>query len=208
MVQFASEGELRDELQLARAEYVERTGDLFESDPTYERRIASFLEWYVLDRPVSFAKHLTPAKMYIEHVAPQLTTPELNDLRQLTKTVLSVFEFLGAKPEKMRVKDLLLNEKFDIFERRKPAGLEPGDLLEARMVPRDNTWMFSETVAVHPREARKVILKAAKAFRKAEPEPEDHQENRNLRFVHRLAYFSNRCDRYQHLDPKQIFADL
>ena len=52
MVQFASQGELEQELVLAREQYVSRTGDMLASDPSYERRIASFLEWYVLDRPV------------------------------------------------------------------------------------------------------------------------------------------------------------
>ena len=77
MVRFASEGELADGLTLARGEFLERTGELFESDALYERRIAAFLEWYVLDRPVSTGTHQTPAKLYIDHVAPNLTTPEI-----------------------------------------------------------------------------------------------------------------------------------
>ena len=64
---------------------------------------------------------------YIEDVREKLTTPEVNDLRQLTKTVLSVFEFKKAKSDTMRVINILDNGKLDIFERRKPAGLESGD---------------------------------------------------------------------------------
>ncbi|MEO1174163.1 MAG: hypothetical protein AAFX94_19255, partial [Myxococcota bacterium] len=65
MVQFASEGALADELAQAKGEYFERTGELFESDPSFERRMASFLEWYVFDRPLAAQDGLTPAKLWI-----------------------------------------------------------------------------------------------------------------------------------------------
>lgn len=202
MVQFASEGDLAAELSRAREEFVQRTGDLFESDAAYERRLASFLEWYVLDRPVSFAPHTTPAKMYIEAVRDTMTTPQLTELRLLTRTQLSVFEFLGAKPEQVKLKDLLTAQKLTVFERRKPAGLEPGDIIEARLVPWSDTHVLSETVGVHPRAARKTIVKVTKRFRKRDPNGD------RVGLVHRLAYFANRCERYAHRDPREIYAAL
>jgi hypothetical protein len=202
MVQFASQGALAEELARARGEYVSRTGDMFESDPSYERRIAAFLEWYVLDRPVSTAPQMTPAKLYIEHMLSTKTTPELSEMRNLTRTHLSLFEFKRAKSEQLRVVDLLTGDKVDVFERRKPAGLESGDILEARLVPHGDTYMFSEAIGVHPREARKPILAAAKRFKKS------GSEEGRIDLVHRCAYFANRAERYSHVDPKEIFAPL
>ena len=57
LVHFASDGHHTTELQRARAEFIERTGDLFESDPDFEPRIGSFLEWYALDRMVTHASN-------------------------------------------------------------------------------------------------------------------------------------------------------
>src|SRR5689334_16235101 len=120
MVRFASEGQLNEELRRAKGEFVERTGELFESDTSFERRLAAFLEWYVLDRPVSFADGMTPAKLYIDSVSERLSPEELNRLRGLTQTILSLFEFKRAKGEHLFVVDLLANRKYQVFERRKP----------------------------------------------------------------------------------------
>ncbi|MFC1610897.1 hypothetical protein ACFL6C_08055 [Myxococcota bacterium] len=202
MVRFASDGDFSGELKSAREEYVERTGDLFETDANYEPRIAAFLEWYVLDRAVSTNANKTPARLYIESVTPNLTTPEVNRLRGMTRTILSLFEFRRVNGDFINVVNLLNNEKHRIFERRKPAGLDSGDILEARLIPFDDKLYFSESFTCHPRPARKAILKAAKAFRKG-----GHVKDR-ITLVHRVAYLSNRCERYKHVDPKKIFEDL
>jgi hypothetical protein len=202
MVQFASQGALAEELRRARSEFIARTGDLFESDASYERRIAMFLEWYVLDRTVTDQPNATPAKLYIDSVLAAHTTPEITEMRNLTRTVLSLFEFKRAKNDQLRVVDLLSGEKIEVFERRKPAGLESGDILEARLVPQGDRYMFSESYAVHPREAKKPILTATKRFRKSKA-----TEGR-VDLVHRVAYFANRCERYQHVAPLEIFAPL
>lgn len=203
IVRFASEGRLNEELRQAKAEFVERTGELFESDTSFERRLASFLEWYVLDRPVSFQPDTTPVKLYIDSVADKLPAEEVNRLRGLTKSILSLFEFKNVKGEHLQVVDLLSNRKYQVYERRKPAGLEPNDILEARLVPYDEKLVFAEAFGFEPREARRAILKVAKAFRK-KGAPDDER----VALVHKVAYFTNRCERYKHVDPKQIFEDL
>jgi len=202
VVQFASDGKFEQEITLARQEFVERTGDLFESDESYDQRVRVFLEWYVLDRTVSIGIKRTPVKLYIESVTAGRTTQDLAHLRQLTKTELSIFEFKKAKEDQMRVVDVLTNEKHNVFERRKPAGIEPGDLFEGRLVRSDNRLMMSRAVIIHPRLAKKAILKAAKNFRKAPAGKTRHD------VVHRVAYFTNRSERYSHLPTSQIFEEL
>lgn len=201
VVRFASEGELTEQLVVARKEYVQRTGEMFESDPSFERRIAAFLEWYTLDRRLSSG--LTPLEFYVERQGGQHSEEDRARLVALKNSHLSLFEFRRAKDEQMMVLDLLTNEKLSIYERRKPAGLEAGDILEARVVPYDDKLLFSEAFSFEPRDARKAILKAAKAFRKS-----DGGAAERLALVHRVAYLANRCERYKHVSPKQIFSEL
>ena len=202
MTHFASTGQFESELPRARREFEQRTGELFETDPGFERRIAAFLEWYVLDRFLSFAPNKTPAMLYIEAQVPELTTPEVNNLRGMMRTTLSLFEFKRSKDEHLHVVDLLDGKKLKVYERRKPVGLESGDILEARLVPCDGELLFSECFTFHPRNSRKAIRKASKTFRKAIIPPS------RVDFVHRVAYFTNRCERYKHVNPEQIFAEL
>ncbi len=201
MVQFASEGQLKDELARAREEFIQRTGELFESDETYERRLASFLEWYVLDRSVSFAAGQTPADLYLTAIGQDEGLGEnLDDVRRLTRTVPSLFEFKGVRKDTLRLVNLLTDEKISAIERRQLPGVESGDILESRLVPFEDGYILSETVTVLPRSARRTIKKGSKRLRKAAGDPVD--------FVHRVCFLSNRCDRYGHLNPKEIFADL
>jgi len=202
MVRFASANDFMEELKTARKEYERRTGELFETDPGFERRIAGFLEWYVLDRALSFAPNKTPALLYIESVTPTLTTPDLNRLRSMTHTSLSLFEFRRAKEERLQVLNLLTDERIEVLERRKPLGMERGDIFEGRLIPHDDHLLFTDSLTFHPRDARRSILKAAKTFRKSITKPTQ------LDFVHRIAYLTNRCERYKHLKPLQIFAEL
>src|SRR4051812_4649476 len=106
VVRFASEAPLAAEVIQARAEYVHRTGELFESDPAYERRIAAFLEWYALDRPIASAGGKRPVDLYVEkleadrkQVAGEGTDEELGRVRGLASSRPSLFEFKRAKDE-------------------------------------------------------------------------------------------------------------
>jgi hypothetical protein len=212
LVRSASEAPLAEELQQAKAEFLHRTGDLFESDGAFERRIAAFLEWYVLDRPAAAAGGKRPVELYIEKKQAELasggvTQEDLTRIQAFATTRPSLFEYKRAKDEHMSLVDLLdtnkKTAKVQVYERRKPAGLETGDILEARLVTYDGKLMFSEAIQVLPREGRKVIVKIAKRYKAemAETMP-------RIDLVHRVAFFANRCERYKHVAVAKIFADL
>ena len=50
LIEFASTEERKPELLAAKAEYFQRTGEVFEDDKQFEMRMASFLDYYLLDR--------------------------------------------------------------------------------------------------------------------------------------------------------------
>lgn len=203
IVHFASEGDLAAELSRAKQEYCARTGELFESDPSFEQRIAGFLEWYSLDRPWNGASGKTPVQLFLDANEASMEHEDLERFQAFAGTTLSLFEFRRAKNDYLAVVDLLTNSKHDVHERRKLVGLAAGDILEARLVPYRGKLLFGEGFACHPREARKAIVKATKNYRSGKRE-----ETHDIDFVHRVAYLSNRCERYKHVSPKQIFEDL
>lgn len=201
MVQYASEGSLADELARAKGEYFERTGELFESDPSFERRMASFLEWYVFDRPLEDHDGLTPAKLWVRE--QNAAEDERTRMLEVARSMPSLFEYRKVKGDRLHAIDLLTNARLKVFERREPAGLDAGDILEARLVDYGGELYFTEVWSVHPREARRLILKAAKSFRKSAG-----GFSARLDLVHQVARLSNRCERYRHVSPKQIFEEL
>ena len=50
LIAFASTEERKPDLLTAKAEYFQRTGEVFEDDKQFEMRMASFLDYYLFDR--------------------------------------------------------------------------------------------------------------------------------------------------------------
>jgi hypothetical protein len=152
-----SEREHKLEAMRAREEYFDRAGKVFDDDAElFEGRMASFLEWYVLDRPLA-GIGLTPVACAIEEGAAR-PSDERRALAALASSHHSVFELFEISGEMLDVEDLIGGARFAVRERRKPLGMAPGDLFEARVVWDGETVVFGKTFLFHPPDAREVVL--------------------------------------------------
>ncbi len=132
-----------------------------------ESRLAAFVDWYVFDRPRGEGK-LPPAQAFVAEEGQKLHPSELPLYRGFTETVRGLFELRKApKKERLRVRELCTEKEYEVFERRQMAGLEKGDIFEARLVPFQGQLFFSPAFCYHPRAARKPILAEVKRRRKA-----------------------------------------
>jgi hypothetical protein len=122
----------------------------------FEGRMASFLEWYVLDRPLA-GIGLTPVACAIGEAAA-LPADERRALAALATSHHSVFELFATAGETLDVEDLIGGARFAVRERRKPLGMSAGDLFEARLVWDGETLVFGRTFLFHPPDARDVVL--------------------------------------------------
>ena len=198
LIAFVSEPEFQAELQTAKREYFERTGEVFETDDAFEMRMASFLEWFLFDRKLP-AVSLTPAELYTERNLATITDEDKIVLRNFAHTVHGLFEVGKLKPDTMFVKDLFTGKQHAVYERRKPVGIDTGDIVEARLIlTPDNKMMFSPAFCFHPRDAKKAIFKLVKAHKKAGFDPED--------LIFKLAYLRLKVDRYKHVTAEKLYS--
>ena len=152
-----SEREHKLEAMRAREEYFDRTGKVFDDDAElFEGRMAAFLEWYVLDRPMA-GTGLTPAACAIEEGAA-VPADERRALAALATSHHSLFELFATHDQLLDVEDLIGGGRFTVQERRKPLGMTVGDLFEARLVWDGETVVFGRTFLFHPPDAREVVL--------------------------------------------------
>jgi hypothetical protein len=152
-----SEREHKLEAMRAREEYFDRAGKVFDDDAElFEGRMASFLEWYVLDRPLAGAG-LTPVSCAIAEGAA-LPADERRALAALASSHHSVFQLFETAGEMLDIEDLIGGARFAVRERRKPLGMAAGDLFEARLVWDGETIIFGRTFLFHPPDAREVVL--------------------------------------------------
>ncbi len=160
------EGEHKLEAMRAREEYFDRAGKVFDDDAElFEGRMASFLEWYVLERPLPGAG-VTPVLRALEESAAASPDPkrlartpeERTILAQLAVTHRSLFELGAEAGRELEVEDVLGGARFTVQERRSTVGISPGDLFEARLIWDGRSVVFGRTFLFHPPDARQTIL--------------------------------------------------
>src|SRR6476660_1724343 len=133
LIAWASAEERKPDLVEAKAEYFKLTGEVFEDDKSFEMRMASFLDYYLFDR-VSPKSGKTPAQEYFE--LQQSQSPEqASAYRSFTETLHGLFEVRKLGKGMVRMRELFSGKDHDVTERRQLAGLEKGDILEARLIP-------------------------------------------------------------------------
>ena len=199
LVAYASGDRFKEELLKAKAQYFGGTGEIFEDDKSFELRMASFLDFYVFDWKLSPFKR-TPAQLYLEESGAQLSAEDQQVLRGLTETHHSLWEVRKLGKEMVRLRDLFSGKDTDVFERRQLAGLNKGDILEARLVPNDGKFLFSSAFCFHPEVVRKSILKEIKRLRKTQPEFDRRA------FIWSLSNMRLKFERYRNIAAEQIYA--
>jgi hypothetical protein len=166
---FASSEERREDLIAAKAEYFRLTGEVFEDDAFFEQRMASFLDYYLFDRVSPRTGH-TPAQEVYQQKQALASPEEAAAYRSFTETLHGLFEVRKVAKGLVRLRELFSGKDFDVTERRQTAGLEKGDILEARLIPFGGHLLFSQAFVFHPREAGKAIRAEVKRRKKQEPQ--------------------------------------
>lgn len=195
---FGSSESRKPDLLSAKAEYFEQTGEVFEDDKAFELRMASFLDYYLFDR-VAPATGKTPAQELYEQ---KLQTDGADDavaFRAFTETVHGLFEVRKMGKDTLRLRELFSGKDYDVTERRKMAGLEKGDILEARLIPFGGTLLFSSAFCYHPKAATKAIWKEVKRRKKKEP----HRTARELAWE--CSKRALKVDRYRQIAVEKIY---
>lgn len=202
LLEYAGEPDLQEELTVARESFIERTGPLFESDPSFEHRLTTFLEWFLIDRELN-GQSSKPVNRYIERELANASADEVDALKALSQSRLELMEFRRWKDGQARFRDLITKGRWVLDMPEIPLGLESGDIVAGRVVNSRKSSYLMESLTLFPRAARKLIIKAAKPYRTEPPSPSEQ-----IDFIHRLTYLANRGERYGHVDSREIFKAL
>lgn len=203
LVQYASEAHEPLPLTQARKLFIERTGDLFESDDAFERRICAFLEWYTLDQ--QDPQGLTLLQRYLASRtdgASADTQACLEAVSAWQQANVSLLSIVKLRADDCVLDDLLLSQRYTVPKQPILAGCKVKDILAARVVVWQQEAQLTDGISYFPQAASQVLLRIAKSYRKGRVPGVS-----KLDLVHRLIYLTNRCDRYRHVDPKRIFAE-
>jgi hypothetical protein len=198
LITFASAEPRKPDLVAAKTEYFRLTGEVFEDDKIFELRMASFLDYYLYDR-VSPLNGQTPALELYTLRLRDSSPEEANAFRCFTETVHGLFEVRKLGKGLVRLRELYSGKDFDVTERRHIAGLESGDVLEARLIPFAGHLLFSSAFCFHPRVAVKSIKAEIKRRKKKEPERSPSE------FVWECARRALKVERYRQVAVEKLY---
>ena len=146
------------EISAAREEYFTRSGKVFEDDAdVHEARTISFLEWYVIERPL--ARGQPPIIDALTRRDGARSVPGRQEaLASVATSHRSLFDIAGVDGSVIELEDVLGGARFRVVEPRGTVGFEVGALVEARVVWDGSEPVFAKTFLFHPRDARTEIL--------------------------------------------------
>jgi hypothetical protein len=158
-----SEEPYRDEIASAREDYFNQAGKVFEDDAElFESRMASFVEWYVLERPLQGGA--PPVLRALERAnADGGDEQTRRALAALATSHRSIFDLAEVAGDTVEMEDLLGGARFKVTERRSTIGFEVGDLIETRLCWEGQRIVFTKTFLFHPRDARDAAIGAIDA---------------------------------------------
>lgn len=195
---FAGE-KFRDEVRTAKSEFFDNAGILDENSEYYELRMAQFFDWYFFSREMS-GYNQTPLEN--AHTARELRfSPDENAIiEKLKQHRHSVFEFIKVKNQDVYIKDLLANEKLVVQNSPWVYGFDADELFEARLIPYEDTYVFTRGFCFHPVDAKKYILAEVKRHRK------DLDLNPELMML-KLIKMRFKFEQYRHVKLDLIYSN-
>jgi hypothetical protein len=187
-----SRGDYAGEVVRAKTEFFERCGPVFEDDELYDSRMAAFLEWYAVERPLSTlvpGGGRTPA----EHLGEGA----------LAASHRSLFEVRELPVGAVVIEDLVGGGLFSVDERRRIAGIAEGDIFEARLYGLGGQVVFGRCFLPHERGAaesiRELARRAAAAIRMGDA-------GARVRLCERLAALYLKSTRYKNVPAARLYA--
>ncbi len=191
----------KDDLLAAKRQHFDRHGEPHEEDRSYEVRLNAMLDHYLYDfRPAGGTG--TTLERFLDAEGASLSPPELAAYRDLGQTIHALFEVRKLGDGLIRLRDVFTGKDLDVTERRNVAGLDKGDLLEARLLPFGGELFFSGAFLYHPREVRKPILAEVKRLKK---EAGKGGSPDVPAFLGQLARMAMKLERYRNVRLESIY---
>lgn len=198
LIAFGSSESRKPDLLAAKAEYFRLTGEVFEDDKAFEQRMASFLEYYLFDRKSPQTGN-TPSEDLYQERSQSAAAGDADAFRSFTETIHGLFELRKLGKGMIRLRELFSRKTYEVSERRQMAGLEKGDIIEARLIPFGGQLLFSGAFCYHPKAVSTAIRKEAKRRSKKEPQRPPKE------LTWECARMALKVDRYRQIPVSKIY---
>ncbi len=191
------------EVQAAKEDFFETAGTFDEGSVDFETKMAQFTDWYLFTRRMNSTGRVS-VEMVLDDPSYKITEEERAAYLNLRNSRHSLFEFLKMKGNDIYVRDLFTSFKYVIRESRLTHGFNKDEYFEARLIPHNGGFVFSNAFCFHPSAVCKFIMKEIKRVNKL---PEEDQAMAREELIARLFKMKNKYEQYKHLDIHSIYSN-
>jgi len=156
IIEYISSSGREEDVAKAKKEYFSQSGGIFGEEVTYDMRIGTFLEWYIIDRRIGGKSVLED---FVENVDDATKRAEIFKLRE---GVRSIFEVASVSGDKIKLKDLYGGKKYVVMVPEEGKHFQSKSLLETRVFPEDKKYVISHSHILHPAKMKKFIVSKLK----------------------------------------------
>jgi hypothetical protein len=182
-------------------EFGQKWGKVFPEDPFYQDRMNYFLEYCVLERPLSGQIGTNLLQSYVKTIAPKTGFSEDSIWHVFGNYRHSVFEVTKCGDRQVVVRDLLSDARFVL---RAKSG-ETLRYLSSKLVFQG--FVFADGLVyrlgqgqiIHPPAARRKVIKCIKGLRKS-------NSLRDHAFLQQLGHLQMRYSRMQHVNAADLYG--
>jgi hypothetical protein len=200
---FFSKGEFSKEVTEAKLEFHKIIG-MFDGDSNdMEIKINLFIDWFIFKRHLE-AFNKSPINYLCEKNEFPVSDHHLGLINNLCSSRLSLFEFIKVRGEDVYVKDLCSDYKLTMKKSPFIVGFRQDEIFSARIIPFEDSFVFSKAFCIHPSEAKKFILKEIKKL-KRNIDNSSIEEREDL--VFRLLKMRYKIDQYRHINLRDIYTE-
>lgn len=191
------------EVKSAKEDFFEKAGTFDEGSVDFELKMAQFTDWYLFTRKVD-----NTGRVFIEIVlddpAFKISEEERTIYLNMRNSRHSLFEFLKLKGEDVYIRDLFTGFKYVIRQSRVTQGFNKEEFFEARLIPHDGGFVFSNSFTFHPGPVSKFIVKEVKRINKL---ADEEQATAREDLISRLFKMKHKHEQYRHLDIHHIYSN-
>jgi len=191
------------EVGAAKDDFFERAGTFDEASVDFEPKMAQFTDWYIFIRRLAGVERALVDVMLDDPTFP-IPDTERPLYLNLRNSRHSLFEFMKLKGDDVYIRDLFTGFKYILRKSRVTQGFNRDEYFEARLIPYEGGFVFSNSFCFHPSVVSKFILKEIKRINKL---PEEAQSQGREELIARLFKMKHKHEQYRHLDIHNIYSN-
>lgn len=203
LMQHYTSAKYMPEVRAAKDDFTERAGTFDEASLDFELKMAQFTDWYLFTRKME-STGMAAIEMVLDDTGYPISEEERALYLNLRNSRHSLFEFLKLKGDDVYIKDLFTGFKYVIRGSRLTQGFNRDEYFEARLIPYDGSFVFSNSFSFHPGVVSKYVLKEVKRVNKL---PEEEQAQAREELIARLFKMKHKHEQYRHLDIHNIYSN-